>query len=145
MDRVLGVCETSPVAAVDDEHCHGKRYRAPSVKCCLRCKVARTVAEKELGNAGEVHCDAPEEVVIAAKANETLGRNRALETAKDQDSRGVWDEKPYQAEQCWITWQENQHFAILAVKLSCHTKSFCKVTAARCRWLEEETLVLLRA
>ena|SRR5690242_3524761 len=145
MDRVLSVCETSPVAAIDDEHRHGKRYGALSVKCCLRCKVARTVAEKELGNAGEVHCNAPEEVVIAAKANEALGRNRALETAKNQDSRGVWDEKPYQAEQCWVTWQKSQHFAFLAAKHSYHTKSLCKVTTARCRWLEEETLILLRA
>lgn len=63
----------------------------------------RTVAEDELSDTGEVHGNAAKEVVITTQSNQTLWGHSTLETAKNEDGGGVWDQKADQTKKCRVT------------------------------------------
>jgi hypothetical protein len=64
--------------------------------------ILRTVTKYELCNAGDVHRDSTEEVVVATEADEALWCNGALKATEDKDRRRVWNEEAYQSKESWV-------------------------------------------
>jgi hypothetical protein len=62
-----------------------------------------TVSKDELRYTGEDHRNAAKEVVVATQANQTLWGNSTLETTKNEDGGGVWDQESNQAQKCRIS------------------------------------------
>jgi hypothetical protein len=146
MDRVLLVCQTGPMGAVDEENSHRECWESVNHKFEHgKTRRVLTIAQNELEDTGDVHRKGSEEVVIPTDTDQALRSDGSLEATEDEDGGCVWYQEANQSEKRWVTFEQCQLLlCVVSHTFSRRTKSLRQIATLRGRWLKEETLILLR-
>jgi len=61
-----------------------------------------TVTKNKFGDTGKVHGNGTEEVIVCAKADERGRSDGTLETAENEDGRGVGNQESQKTKKSWV-------------------------------------------
>jgi len=99
---VLVVRETTPVASVDDKHSARESYQRSAYVSNIKPEDILTVTENEFGNTSQVHANGTEEIVVGAESDKRGRSYSTLETAKNENGRGVRNQETQETEKSWV-------------------------------------------